>query len=122
MPDVLFCLASGVLVIAAILMATTLTNEDAMAGHVGRDLAQLFSAALAGAGIFLFLVGLLLLRDGRGRLDHYSTPILLGVIGGAIESVLVLRPAGWWIAAPLFVLVLALRPVRRLLARIAHVG
>jgi hypothetical protein len=119
-PDLLFCLASGAFVLAAILLAATFTNDNVTAGHVGKELAQFFALALIGTSIFLFLVGLLLLRDGRGRFDHYSTPILLGTIGGAIEAVLVIQPAGWWIAAPLIVLVFALRPVRRLLARLVR--
>jgi MFS family permease len=117
LPDVLFCLASGSLMLAAILLVSSFTNDELTAGNAGTELAQLFSGALIGAGVFVFLVGLLLLHDGRGRADHYVTPILLGVIAGAVEAVLVLQPAGFWIAAPLLVLILALRPVRRWLAR-----
>lgn len=117
-PDVLFCLASGAITLAVILLVTTFTNKNVAAGHVGSELARLFAAALIGAGIFIFLVGTLLLQGTTRQSSHYSTPILLGVIGGAIEAVLVIQPAGLWIAAPLVVLVLALRPVRRLFGRL----
>lgn len=120
LPDVLFCLASGALVLAAILLITTFTNKHLAAGHVGTELARLFAAALIGAGIFLFLVGMLLLQGTRAKASHFSTPILLGVIGGAVEAVFVIEPAGVWIAAPLVVLILALRPVRRLLGRMTR--
>jgi len=116
-PDVLFCVASGAFVLALILLVSTFTNENVAAGHEGTQLAQLFSAALIAAAVFLGLVGMLLLHGTRTRADHYSTPILLGVIAGAIEAVLVIEPAGWWIAAPLVVIVFALRPVRRLFGR-----
>lgn len=117
-PDLLFCLASGAFVLAVILLVSTFTNDKVAAGHEGTQLAQLFSAALIAAAVFLGLVGILLLQGKRSRADHYSTPILLGVIGGAIEAVLIIVPAGWWIAAPLAVLILALRPVRRLFTRV----
>jgi hypothetical protein len=118
-PDVLFCLASGAFVLAVILLAATLRNEQLTAGDVGKELAEFFALALIGAAVFLFLVGILLLRNSRGQANHYVTPILLGIIGGAIEAVLVIEPAGFWIAAPLIVLVFALRPVRRWFGRIA---
>lgn len=119
-PDLLFCLASGAFVLAVILFAAALRNEQFTAGDVGKELAEFFALALIGAAIFLFLVGILLLRDSRDRASHYFTPILLGAIGGAIEAVLVIQPAGFWIAAPLVVLVFALRPVRRWLARLTR--
>lgn len=121
-PDVLFCLASGAFVLAVILLVSTFTNDNVAAGHEGTQLAQLFSAALIAASVFLGLVGILLLHGKQSRANHYSTPILLGVIAGAIEAVLVIMPAGWWIAAPLAVLILALRPVRRLFARMLRPG
>lgn len=119
-PDVLFCLASGAITLAVILLVTTFTNSDVAAGNVGTELARLFAAALIAAGIFIFLVGVLLLQGTKPSTGHYSTPILLGVIGGAVEAVLVIEPAGMWIAVPLVVLIFALRPVRRLFGRLAH--
>ncbi|HKS90496.1 MAG TPA: hypothetical protein VJQ83_01105, partial [Tepidiformaceae bacterium] len=73
-PDVLFCLASGAFVLAVILLVSTFTNDNVAAGHEGTQLAQLFSAALIAASVFLGLVGILLLHGKQSRANHYSTP------------------------------------------------
>ncbi len=119
-PDVIFTLAAAGLTMAIIFFVASFTNGDITAGETGKTLARMFAGALALTAGFGWLLGLLLLRDERGRLDHYVVPALLGAAIGALEATLFLIPAAGLLWAPLVLVVFAFRPVRRQVARLSH--
>ncbi|MCK9520482.1 MAG: hypothetical protein M0R74_15880 [Dehalococcoidia bacterium] len=116
-PDVLFAFGAVAWTMAFVFFAASFFDEEVTAGDAGRVLARIFAAALFISGLFIILLGVALLRDDRGRLDHYVFPICLGMVVGALEAYLFLLPAGEWLFAPLLLLVFAVRPVRRLFGR-----
>jgi len=101
----------------AVFTVASVADSDVTAAAAGVTLARLFSAALAVCALFTFLLGLVLLRDDRGRTDHYVTPMIVGALIGGAEAVLFLWPADRWLFAPFVLIVFAFRPVRRLVAR-----
>ena len=116
-PDLLFAIATALLTMAAIFVAASFMDEDLSNGDAGTDLARIFAATLALSGILLALMGFLLLRDERGRADHYRVPIPVGGLIGGLEGAMFLDPqAPVFLLGPLLLLVFALRPVRRSLA------
>ena len=116
-PDVLFAIAAMLLTMAAVFLFASFANSNVPAGDAGRYLARIFAGALVVSALFTGALGVALLRDDRQVVDHYTVPISLGVIAGALESYLFLLPAGQWLWAPLLLLVFAVRPLRRFVAR-----
>jgi hypothetical protein len=116
-PDLLFALAMTGWTMGAVLTVASFVDSDISAGAAGVALARLFSAALAVCGLFAFLLGLVLLRNERGRVDHYVTPMIVGALIGMSEGALFLWPADRLLFAPFVLIVFAFRPVRRLVAR-----
>lgn len=116
-PDLLFALAMMGWVMAAIFVIASFVNAEVTAGEAGKVLARLFAAALAACSLFGFLLGLVLLRDERGRADHYVMPFILGAIMGGLEAALFLWPADTLLFAPFVLLIFVFRPVRRFVAR-----
>lgn len=117
MPDLLLACAATAWVMAAVFVSVSFVNRELVSGDAGRVLAWFFAGALAVAGLLLFLLGVTLLRDERGAGDHYRTPMLLGAAVGGGEAALFLAIAGsGWLVLPPFLLLGALRPVRRLAA------
>jgi len=113
-PDILFAIGSALLTMAAIFFIASFVHEDLSSGDAGTDLARIFAATLTLSAILMFLLGLLLLRDERARLDHYLFPIVIGLAVGALESWLFLEPRGAaLLLLPLVLLVFAFRPLRR---------
>lgn len=93
------------------------TDDNLSNGDAGTQLARIFSVTLLMSAIFIFILGMLLLRDERNRLDHFTVPLAVGALVGGLEAAMFLNPNGaLLLLAPLLLLVLALRPVR---ARIA---
>ncbi len=116
-PDLLFAMAAAGWAMGAAFTVASFVDSDITAGAAGVTLARLFSASLAVCSLFAFLLGLVLLRDDRGQIDHYVTPILVGALTGMAEAVLFLWPADRLLFAPFILIVFALRPVRRIVAR-----
>jgi len=116
-PDLLFAMAATGWTMGAVFTAASFVDSDITAGEAGVALARLFSGALAVCALFAFLLGLVLLRDDRGRGDHYVTPMTVGALMGTAEAALFLWPADRLLFAPLVLTVFAFRPVRRLVAR-----
>lgn len=116
-PDVLFAIAAMLLTMAAVFLFASFANSNVPAGDAGRYLARIFAGALVVSALFTGALGVALLRDDRQVVDHYTVPISLGVIAGALESYLFLLPAGRWLWAPLLLLIFAVRPLRRFVAR-----
>lgn len=113
-PDVLFAIGMALLTMAVIFFLASFFDDSLSTGDVGTALARAFAATLAISAVFAFLLGLLLLRDDRDKLDRYRTPLLLGVVIGGLEAWLFLKAQPpLFLLAPLFLLIFALRPVRR---------
>lgn len=116
-PDVLFAVGMALLTMSVVFFLATFLDDSLSAGDVGTTLARAFAGTLAVSAIFAFLLGLLLLRDDRDKLDRYRTPLLLGVAIGGLESWIFLKALPpLFLAGPVPLLVFALRPVRRALA------
>ncbi len=114
-PDLLFAVAAMAWAMGGTLAVAALIDVEVVSGEAGRALALFFAAALAIAGLMVFLLGVVLLRDERNRVDHYRLPLLLGGAIGVVEGLLFLFPAGTLVFLPFVFLVFALRPVRRAL-------
>lgn len=113
-PDVLFALGMGLLTMSVVFFLASFFDDSLSTGDVGTSLARAFAATLAISAVFAFLLGILLLRDDRAQLDRYRTPLLLGVFIGGLESWLFLKAQPpLFLLLPIFLLIFALRPVRR---------
>lgn len=99
---------------AGVFFVTSFTQESAIAGDAGRMLARSFAGALALTGLFMGLMGAGLIREDRGRTDHYVVPIAIGIVAGGIGAALFLSGMGRMLWAPALMVIFALRPVRRL--------
>ena len=121
-PDLLFACAAVAWAMAAVFVASSFFDPGVTLGEPGKLLARIFAGMLALTGIFLFLLGLVLLRDEKDHIDHYATPMAVGALAGAIEGVLFLWPAENLLALPFVLLVFSLRPVRRRLSRTFGTG
>ncbi len=101
---------------AAVFLAASFTNANVTANDAGEVLARVFAGLLVLSGGFVALIGVLLLRDDRHRADHYITPSIVGMVVGAVDSLLFLWPIASFLWAPFALLVFSLRPVRRLIS------
>lgn len=117
-PDLLIAVATIGWTMAALFLIASFSNSNVTAGDAGPLLARVFAAALATCATFVLVIGLALLRDERTEPDHYVVPVSVGVLAGAVITGLFLQAAGAWIFAPLLLLVLVARPVRRLAGRV----
>ncbi|HNM79194.1 MAG TPA: hypothetical protein PKI89_12555 [Tepidiformaceae bacterium] len=116
-PDVLFAIGMAALTMAVVFFLASFFDDSLSTGDVGTTLARAFAASLGLTAVFVFLLALLLLRDDRSNLDHYKTPLLLGVLIGLLESWLFLDAQPLVVLClPLVLLIFALRPVRRALS------
>jgi hypothetical protein len=97
---------------AGIFLIATYTHDALNDGTAGTDLARLFAATLAVAGVCSFLIGILLLRDERGDSRHYVLPMALGGVIGTTEALFFLRPAPALLFAPFLLLIFVFRPFR----------
>ncbi len=122
-PDIVFAVGMALLVMAVVFFAASFVDETFSNGDAGTVLARLFAGTLGFSALCAFLLGLLLLRSDRNRIDHYITPLLLGVAIGGIESWMFLgaQPPAFMLA-PLLLLVFALRPIRRWLSDTVRPG
>lgn len=121
-PDLLIAVAAAAVVMAIGMAVATLFGDRVVFGDTGRALARLFAASLAVAGLLLFLIALVLLRDERGHGDHYRGPVLVGGAVGAAEAGLFLAESGRYLWIPLVFLILAARPFRRLFTAVTGFG
>lgn len=121
-PDLLIAVACAAVVMGAVLAAATLLGDRVVFGDTGRVLARFFAGSLAVAGLMLFLIALVLLRDERARGDHYRGPALVGGLVGAAEAGLFLAESGRYLWVPAVFLLFAVRPMRRLVTAITGLG
>ncbi|WP_322795746.1 hypothetical protein [Tepidiforma sp.] len=119
-PDLAFALAAAAAVMAGIFAAATFLVPDLSRGDAGTDLARVFAAFLALAAVSLGAAGVLLSAGSDDRASHVIAPAGIGAAIGVAEALILLRPAPALIPVPFVLLVFALRPVRRILARRAR--
>jgi hypothetical protein len=113
----MFALGSATLTMAVVFFVASFVHEDLSNGDAGTQLARIFAATLTLSSVFLFLLGMLLLRADRNRLELYLLPLAVGLVIGLLESWMFLEPQSpLLLLAPLFLLFLLLRPIRRALA------
>ena len=113
-PDFLFAIGMAMLTMAVVFFIASFVHEDLSAGDAGTTLARVFAATLTLSALFLFLLGILLLRGDRQQLDHYVVPLVIGLVMGLLESWFFLEPRGAvFLLVPLLLLVLVARPVRK---------
>ena len=116
-PDVLFAIAMALLVMSVAFFLASFMHEDLSNGDAGTQLARIFAGTLTLSSIFIFLLGILLLREERNRVDHFIVPLAIGAIIGGLEAAMFLNPQhALLLLLPMFLLVFALRPVRAWLA------
>lgn len=102
---------------AGIFAAASFLMPDLSRGDAGTDLARVFAAFLALAAVCLGAAGVLLSAGSNDRASHVIAPSGIGAAIGVAESLILLRPAPALIAVPFILLLFALRPIRRSLAR-----
>lgn len=111
-PDVLMAMAFGGWAMAIILVSASFGNDAITAGEAGPSLARIFAGTLAVAALLVFLLGIAMLRETRFIAIRIAYAAVVGAAGGALETVLLLDLAGYWMAAPLLLALLLVRPVR----------
>ncbi|MGH2633705.1 MAG: hypothetical protein ACRDG3_09875 [Tepidiformaceae bacterium] len=116
-PDLLFAVAAIGWSMAIVFVLSSYLDADVTIGEAGKLLARVFAGMLGVTGLFFFLLGLVLLRDERDRLDHYLVPMVLGAFIGALEAILFLWPADKLLILPFLLLIFVLRPIRRRVSR-----
>lgn len=115
--DILFFFSAGAFTMAGVFLVTSFGRDDTVGDDPGRALARGFAAALAFSGLFVGLLGIGLLRGARAHADHYVIPVATGIVAGGLASALFLAQAGELLWLPAILVVFALGPVRRLVAR-----
>lgn len=112
--DVLIALAGTALAMAVLVLIAAFAGENVAGDEAGRFWALLFAGGLGLSGLFLLLLGLVLLGDAAQERGRYVLPLATGVAAGAIVGALVLNGAGRGaVLAPLLLLLLATPPVRQ---------
>ncbi|MXZ89543.1 MAG: hypothetical protein F4Z07_11985 [Dehalococcoidia bacterium] len=112
--DVLIALAATALAMAVLVLVAALAGENVAGDEAGRFWALLFAGGLGLSGLFLLLLGLVLLGEGSTERGRYPVPVATGVATGVIVGALVLDGAGRGaVLAPLLLLLLATPPVRQ---------
>ncbi|MCB1222238.1 hypothetical protein KDL30_16380, partial [bacterium] len=81
-----------------------------------------FAGSLGVAGLLLFVIALVLLGEERRRGDHYRGTLFTGAAVGAAEAGLFLAESGRLLWIPPIFLILAVRPLRRLVTVVTGFG
>ncbi|MXX19656.1 MAG: hypothetical protein F4Z48_09250 [Dehalococcoidia bacterium] len=111
--DVLIAHAATALAMAGVVLIATFAGENVAGEEAGRFWALLFAAGLGLSGVFLGMLGLLLLGEGAREGGRYLVPVATGIATGAIVGALVLDGASRGaVLAPLLLLLLATPPLR----------
>lgn len=111
--DVLIALAATALAMAVFVLIATFAGENVAGDEAGRFWALLFAAGLGLSGLFLGMLGLVLLGEGAREGGRYLVPVATGIATGAIVGALVLDGASRGaVLAPLLLLLLATPPLR----------
>lgn len=121
-PELLITFAAIGWVMAIVIAGASFADDSITSGEAGQMLARVFAGALGIAALFVFLLAVAILGEERGRQEHYMLPVTLGVLIGVPEALLFLAPAGRYLPIPFVLLLLLLRPVRRLLTGILPGG
>jgi len=111
--DVLVALAATALAMALFVLVAAFAGENVAGDTAGRFWAVLFAAGLGLSGLFLGMLGLVLLGEGAREGGRYLVPVATGIATGAIVGALVLDGASRGaVLAPLLLLLLATPPLR----------
>lgn len=121
-PDLLITFSAIGWSMAAVIAAASFADESITSGEAGQMLARAFAGALGVSALFIFLLAVAALGEDRGRAEHYTLPVPLGVLIGIPEALLFLAPAGRLLPLPFVLLLLLVRPVRRLLGGLVPRG
>ncbi|MYH67546.1 MAG: hypothetical protein F4152_02985 [Dehalococcoidia bacterium] len=115
--DVLISLAATALAMAVLVLVAAFAGENVAGDEAGRFWARLCAGGRGLSGLFLLLLGLVLLGEGAGERGRYLVPVATGMATGVIVGALVLDGAGRGaVLAPLLLLLLATPPVRQSVA------
>ena len=99
---------------ALLIGGASFLGENILGGDAGRFWARIFAGALALTGLFLTLLALGLMGENIRDRSNYVVPTMVGLAAGGLEGMLLLNGTiNLRIVLPLFLLILALRPVRR---------
>ncbi len=121
--DVLIALAATALAMAVFVLVATFAGENVAGDEAGRFWALLFAAGLGLSGLFLGMLGLVLLGEGAREGGRYLLPVATGIATGAIVGALVLDGASRGaVLAPLLLLLLATPPLREALGWLLRRG
>ena len=111
--DVLIACAATALAMAVFVLIAAFAGENVAGDTAGRFWAVLFAAGLGLSGLFLGMLGLVLLGEGAREGGRYLVPVATGIATGAIVGALVLDGASRGaVLAPLLLLLLATPPLR----------
>ena len=117
--DMLIALAATALTMGVLILVATFAGENVAGDDAGRFWALTFAVALGMTGVFLVLLGLVLLGERARERGRYLVPLASGVAAGSLVGALILDGASREaVLAPLLLLLLALPPVRGGLARL----
>ena len=121
--DVLIALAATALTMALLIVVAAFSGENVAGDEAGRFWALTFAGALGLSGLFLVMLGEVLLGEGARQRSRYVVPVASGVAAGGLVGALMLDGAGREaVLAPLLLLLLALPPVRHGLAWLVRRG
>ena len=121
--DVLIALAATALSMGVLILVAAFAGENVAGGEAGRVWALIFAGGLALCGLFLVLLGLVLLGERSREGGRYLVPVASGVGAGLVVGALLLEGASRGaVLAPLLLLLLALPPVREGLAWVMRRG
>ncbi len=121
--DVLIALAATALAMALFVLIAAFAGENVAGDTAGRFWALLFAAGLGLSGLFLGMLGLVLLGEGAQERGRYLVPVATGTATGVIVGALVLDGASRGaVLTPLLLLLLATPPLREGLGRLMQRG
>ncbi len=117
--DLLIAFAATALTMGLLILIATFAGENVVGGNAGRLWALTFAGALGLTGLFLTLLGLVLLGERAREPRRYLVPVASGVATGVVVGALMVDGASREaVLAPLLLLLLALPPVRHGIARL----
>ena len=119
--SVLLAAAATAFALGLLILAASFAGENVLGGGAGRFWARAFAGAGLLTGLFLALLALGLPGAGANAPRRHLPAIAAGAAAGALTGALLLDGASREAAlAPLLLLLLALPPVRRGLARLVR--
>ncbi len=111
--DLLVALAATALTMCLLNLIAAFIGENVAGNGAGRFWALLFAGGLGFSGLFLFLLGLVILGENARMGTHYLVPVASGITTGALVGALLLDGANRnAVLTALLVLLIATPPIR----------